>query len=85
MVAQHDGKVSCPPFLYSFVLIIFIFSAIRRTPKNADRAFMETTLDDLIRHPRSWPFRTPVDGNEVPDYYEVIKHPMGICFLGFPL
>lgn len=38
---------------------------------------METTLHDLVRHPRSWPFRAPVDAAEVADYYDVIKHPMG--------
>jgi len=25
----------------------------------------------------SWPFREPVDPKEVPDYYAVIKEPMG--------
>lgn len=25
----------------------------------------------------SWPFKQPVDQNEVPKYYEVIKEPMG--------
>ena len=25
----------------------------------------------------SWPFLTPVNPNEVPDYYRVIKEPMG--------
>ena len=25
----------------------------------------------------AWPFTKPVDPNEVPDYYKVIKEPMG--------
>lgn len=28
-------------------------------------------------HPSSWPFRKPVDRDEVPDYYDVIRFPMG--------
>ncbi|KAF9452713.1 hypothetical protein P691DRAFT_721093 [Macrolepiota fuliginosa MF-IS2] len=55
---------------------------VRQSPRNADRAFMETTLNDLIRHPRSWPFRAPVDGNDVPDYYEVVKNPMDFKTMG---
>jgi hypothetical protein len=42
---------------------------------------METTLNDLLRNNRSWPFRLPVDANDVPDYYDVIKNPMGDVFL----
>ncbi|KXN91014.1 Histone acetyltransferase gcn5 [Leucoagaricus sp. SymC.cos] len=57
-------------------------NVIRQSPKNADRAWMETTLNDLIRHPRSWPFRTPVDPAEVADYYEVIKKPMDLQTMG---
>ena len=55
-----------------------VFSVIRQSPKNADRIFMESALNDLIRHPRSWPFRDPVKASEVADYYDVIKQPMGI-------
>ena len=28
-------------------------------------------------HSESWPFKEAVDGNEVADYYEVIKDPIG--------
>ena len=33
-------------------------------------------LDQLANHRCSWPFMTPVDKEEVPDYYDVIKNPM---------
>jgi len=38
---------------------------------------MERLLSDLQQHPLSWAFLQPVNGEEVPDYYEVIKEPMG--------
>lgn len=33
-------------------------------------------LDQLVTHRCAWPFMTPVDKEEVPDYYDVIKNPM---------
>lgn len=33
----------------------------------------------VIDHPDAWPFKEPVDAREVPDYYEVIKDPVGKC------
>lgn len=34
-------------------------------------------MTDIMSHPSAWPFLKPVDPNEVPDYYEVIKNPIG--------
>ena len=31
----------------------------------------------------AWPFQKPVDGNEITDYYEQIKEPMGKYFIFF--
>ena len=28
-------------------------------------------------HKSAWPFLDPVDASEVPDYYDVVKEPMG--------
>lgn len=28
-------------------------------------------------HPDAWPFKDPVDAREVPDYYDIIRDPMG--------
>jgi histone acetyltransferase len=28
-------------------------------------------------HPDAWPFKEPVNARDVPDYYEIIKDPMG--------
>lgn len=31
----------------------------------------------MNEHPDAWPFREPVDARDVPDYYDIIKDPMG--------
>jgi len=28
-------------------------------------------------HADAWPFKEPVDARDVPDYYDIIKDPMG--------
>ena len=38
---------------------------------------MHRLLGDMKAHPNAWPFLIPVNGEEVVDYYEVIKRPMG--------
>ena len=43
---------------------------------------MQRLLSDLQGHPQAWAFLQPVNGNEVEDYYDVIKRPMGsLCSL----
>lgn len=34
---------------------------------------------NIQAHKSAWPFMEPVDPNEAPDYYKVIKEPMGKC------
>lgn len=31
----------------------------------------------MYDHPDAWPFKEPVDSRDVPDYYDIIKDPMG--------
>lgn len=45
---------------------------------------MEKLLSDLQGHALAWAFLQPVNGEEVPDYYEVIKQPMGAFSLSLP-
>jgi histone acetyltransferase len=41
------------------------------------QGIMEKLLDALRTHKDAWPFHTPVDPHEVPDYYAIIKDPIG--------
>jgi histone acetyltransferase len=38
--------------------------------------------NEVKNHPSSWPFRKPVDKEEVPDYYDVIRFPMDLQTMG---
>lgn len=35
----------------------------------------------LSDHPDAWPFKDPVDARDVPDYYDIIKDPIGMCLV----
>lgn len=56
---------------------IELFPSGRSLHKTPERSIMERLLSDLQQHPLSWAFLQPVNAEEVPDYYEVIKEPMG--------
>lgn len=38
---------------------------------------LKSVLNSVKNHSTAWPFLKPVDKNEVPDYYDHIKYPMG--------
>lgn len=46
---------------------------------------MEKLLSELQAHTLSFAFLKPVNADEVPDYYDVIKEPMGKSLLNLPL
>lgn len=50
----------------------------RRPERGPQHAIMRRLLTDLQNHPASWAFSRPVNGEEVTDYYEVIKEPMDL-------
>lgn len=33
-------------------------------------------IDEIAKHPSSWPFVRPVKTQDAPDYHKIIKHPM---------
>lgn len=47
--------------------------------------FMVTLLSELTNHPLAWPFASPVNKEEVGDYYEVIKEPMDLSTMELKL
>ena len=49
----------------------------RQPVKNSVKALMEKILQELMEEPKGWAFLKPVDPNDVPDYFDIIKHPMG--------
>lgn len=50
----------------------------QRPKKNPHHAFMTNLLVEVQNHPLAWPFKLPVNGDDVVDYYEVIKEPMDL-------
>jgi hypothetical protein len=52
---------------------------VQRATLSPEHANMQKFLADMQAHPSAWPFLNPVNGEEVLDYYELVKHPMGKC------
>jgi histone acetyltransferase len=42
---------------------------------------MQKTMKELKEHSAAWAFLVPVNGEEVVDYYDFIKEPMGASIL----
>jgi histone acetyltransferase len=49
----------------------------RRPKRGPHHSVMRQILMELNNHPAAWPFLNPVNVDEVTDYYDVIKEPMG--------
>lgn len=50
----------------------------RRPKRSPHFAVMQVLLSEMQSHGSAWPFKEPVDHDEVADYYEVIKEPMDL-------
>ncbi|KDR75180.1 hypothetical protein GALMADRAFT_69959 [Galerina marginata CBS 339.88] len=48
----------------------------RQPVKNSVKALMEKLLQELIEEPKGWAFLKPVSYDDVPDYFDIVKHPM---------
>jgi SpoVK/Ycf46/Vps4 family AAA+-type ATPase len=42
------------------------------------RYFLRTLVDELSRNPKYRPFSNPVDPEDVPDYYEIVRQPLDL-------
>jgi len=43
---------------------------------------MHQLLTKIHAHRSAWPFLSPVDGQMVPDYYDIVKKPMALSIIG---
>jgi len=50
----------------------------KRSLRSALNRRMQRLMDELLVHAAAWPFVKPVSKDDVPDYYEVISHPMDL-------
>ena len=46
--------------------------------KTATHSLMERMINELLGNSRAWAFREPVNVEEVVDYLDFIKEPMGM-------
>ncbi|KAL6300428.1 Bromodomain from Gcn5 complexed with acetylated H4 peptide [Sparassis latifolia] len=53
----------------------------RPSGRSVDHSAMQKLLSDLQGHPLAWAFLQPVNGQDVPDYYDVIKKPMDFSMM----
>lgn len=51
----------------------------RRPKRGPHFALIQHLLSEMQNHASAWPFAQPVNRDEVPDYYEVIKEPMDLA------
>jgi hypothetical protein len=52
-------------------------SSVQARLTTDDYKLLHNLVGVLTEHRTSWPFRQPVDGKLVPNYYTFIKKPMG--------
>ncbi len=43
--------------------------------------FFRIILNELLKSDVSWPFQTPVDAKQHPEYYECVNHPMDFSII----
>ena len=84
-VRELGWKPSTPPLsttgrLSSTLLAAGVSPGATASPSEGQSLvpILASLLDELKAHPASWPFRQPVDLNEVPDYLSVITTPMDL-------
>ena len=51
---------------------------IRPIGKTVTYSMMERVINELLSNSRAWAFREPVNVEEVVDYLEFVKEPMGV-------
>ena len=78
LVNRNAGDVSLV-FHSNFKLFHLQYaSLVRPIGKTVTNSLMERLINELLSNSRSWAFREPVNVEEVVDYLEFIKEPMGV-------
>jgi histone acetyltransferase len=62
-----------------------VLRPVRIISRSSDVYWMQKTMKDLKEHSAAWAFLVPVNGEEVTDYYDFIKEPMGALVLSVSL
>lgn len=79
----YRKEVKDPDVLYNMLKNLLAqikvrLSLLRPTDSSAQqRGVSGTNQDSLQTHPDAWPFMEPVKKSEAPDYYEIIRFPIG--------
>jgi len=60
-------------------------SRTKRGPQSSLTANLTNLLNMVKKHSSSWPFMKPVNKDDVPDYYDIVKEPMGTLSASFRL
>lgn len=68
------NSATCDPRI---AIDLQVCSTARPNQRNPDHNIMMKLLSELQLHPVAWPFLQPVPTDEVTDYLEFIKKPMG--------
>lgn len=81
----YRKEVKDPDVLYNMLKNLLAQIKVRLSlslrpagPKHTQqRGVRGTNQDSLQTHPDAWPFMEPVKKSEAPDYYEIIRFPIG--------
>lgn len=63
--------------LSKYTLLFYVFNDYREGEEKTFEQQCADILKALFEHVNSWPFQKAVDAKKVPDYYNIIKEPMG--------
>lgn len=74
---RHEFFDKCSLYIKYLVIWQFLFNFIYFILKPKEIIFWCVSSLQVKSHAAAWPFQVPVDPNEVPDYYDHIKYPMG--------
>ncbi|CAE6451983.1 unnamed protein product [Rhizoctonia solani] len=84
---DNDGLISCPCCRIRTWGNVGVpdHHRIRMPARGPHHSTMEAILKEMHGHAASWPFKRPVNTDEVKDYLDVVKKPMDLSLMDFKL